>query len=168
MTPEETGREWRDGDDDLLARRRQVVGLSLFSVSCMGLIALYQVGLLKKVPEPPGFDAEKVNGSAQGYSLLQTPDALLGLGSYAATAALAALGPPDRARTQPWSALAMGAKTLLDALLATTLLASQPVKYQAFSFWNVLSAGAVLASAWRALPESKAALRQIRGKQNDS
>jgi hypothetical protein len=161
MTAEELGREWRDSDDDFLGRRRKIVGLSLFSVAAMSLIALYQVGILRKVPEPPGFDAEKVNGSAQGYKLLATPDALLAIGSYAATAAIAAMGAPDRAISMPWISFAMGAKTLLDAALASVLLIVQPIKYRTFSFWNVLSAGTVLTSAVLALPEVKAALKQL-------
>ena len=162
MSPDQMGREWREGTGDFLDRRRKIVGLSLFSVGAMGLLGLYQVGLLRKVPEPPGFDAEKINGSAQGYALLATPDALLAVGSYAATAALAAMGPPDRAEATPLVPLAMGAKALLDAALASALLVSQPIKHKAFSFWNVLSAGAVLASAWLSWPEARAALHTVR------
>ena len=167
MTPEELGRELREGDDDFLKRRRGIVGLSLLSVSCMGLIALYQMGLLKKVPEPPGFDAEKVHGSALGYSLFAVPDALLGLMSYGATAALAGMGPSDRAETHSWAPLAMGAKTLLDATLAAALLGIQPIKYRAFSFWAVISSGAAMSAAPLAWPEARAALRRLRGKQSE-
>jgi hypothetical protein len=167
MTAEELGQEWRDSDGDFLARRRKIVGLSLFSIAAMSLIALYQVGLLRKVPEPPGFDAEKVNGSAQGYKLLATPDALLAVGSYAATAAIAAMGTPDRATSSPWLPVAMCAKTALDAVLASILLVAQPVKYRTFSFWNVLSAGTVLTSAALAFPEAKAALNHLKGNSDD-
>jgi hypothetical protein len=165
MTPEELGEALREGEGDFLRRRRIVVGLNFISVFCLGLIALYQMGLLKKVPEPPGFDAEKVHGSAQGYSLLATPDSLLGIVSYAGTAALAAMGPPDRSESQPWVPLAMGAKTLLDGGLAAALLVAQPVKYRTFSFWAVLSALASLASVPIAWPEAVSALRRLQGRQ---
>ncbi len=61
------------------------------------------MGILRHVPEIhlPGEDADKINGSAQVYEILQPPDAMLVIGSYAATAALAAMGPPDRASTLP-------------------------------------------------------------------
>lgn len=168
MTPEQLGRELREGEGDFLKRRRGIVGRCLFSAACMGLIALYQVGLMKQVPEPPGFDAEKVHGSAQGYRLFATPDALLGLMSYAGTAALAAMGPPDRAETQPWVPLAMSAKTFLDAALSSALLVVQPVKYRAFSFWAVLSAVASLTAAPLVLPEARAALRAMKGRSDDT
>jgi hypothetical protein len=164
MTPEELGRELREGENDFLKRRRSIVGLGLFSMACMGLIALYQMGLLKKVPEPPGFNAEKVHGSALGYSFFATPDALLGLISYAGTAALAAMGSPDRAEMQPWMPLAMSAKALVDAALAAALLAVQPLKYRTFSFWAVLSAGAAFITASLSLPEAHAAFRTLKEK----
>lgn len=166
MTPEELGRELREGEGDFLKRRRSIVGMGLLSMACMGLIALYQVGLLKKVPEPPGFDAEKVHGSALGYSFFATPDALLGLVSYAGTATLAAMGSPDRAETQPWVPLAMSAKAFSDAALAVALLVVQPIKYRAFSFWAVLSAGAALTTAPLSLPEARAAFRTLQEKKS--
>jgi uncharacterized membrane protein len=165
MTPEELGRELRDGSGTFLRRRRGIVGLSLFSVASMSLIALYQIGILKHVPEPslPGFDADKVNGSAQAYEILQTPDAVLAVGSYAATAALAAMGPPDRARTMPWVPLVMAVKTAFDAVLAVKLLIEQPTRYQTFCLWCLLSAGATLTTAPLAWPEARQAVRQLQG-----
>ncbi len=38
-------------------------------------------------------------------------DAFIGLGSYAATMGLAAMGAKDRAKTQPWIPLALAALT---------------------------------------------------------
>ena len=101
ITPEELGRELRQGYSPFLKRRRGIIGLCFFSCGVLGAIALYQIGILKKLPEPRGraFDTEKVNGSGQAYSILATPDAFLGLASYAVTAALVGMGPEtDRER----------------------------------------------------------------------
>ncbi len=164
MTPEELGEALREGGEPFLQKRRGIVGLALFNVVAMGAIALFQMGLLRRVPELPlpGADADKVNGSAQAYALLQTPDAVLAIGSYAATAAM---GPPDRAQTLPLAALGMGVKTLADAALAVKLLIEQPTKYRAYSAWCVCAALATLAAVPLALPEARAAWQEIGGKE---
>ena len=59
----------------------------------MGFIFLYQLGLIKHLPEPPlpGFNADKVDASSEAYAYFATPDAVLGLTSYAITIGLAAM-----------------------------------------------------------------------------
>ncbi len=98
------GRELREGTGDFLDGRRAGAVLAAVSMASLAVVALYQLGVLKRLPEPPipGLDAEKVNGSTEAYQLLKTPDAVLGLGSYAATLGLVAMGGADRAQTQPW------------------------------------------------------------------
>lgn len=84
MKPETLSRQLREGSGRSLARRRGIVGLSLVSVNAMGLIALYQTGIIEHLPEPPlaGLDADKVDASAEAYAYFSTPDAVIGLGSY--------------------------------------------------------------------------------------
>ncbi|HEX5413889.1 MAG TPA: vitamin K epoxide reductase family protein [Terriglobia bacterium] len=161
---EELGRELRQDSDTSLKCRRGVVGLSLTSIVSMGIIALYQIGILKHVPEPPfpGFDADKVNGSAQAYAYLSTPDAVFGLGNYATTLSLAAMGPANRAEKQPWVPIALAAKVGADAILAGKLTVDQWTKHRAFSFWCLLSAGSTLVALLLVLPEAHAALRELK------
>ncbi len=104
MTPRELSVKWRRGSGGYLKQRRGVIGLALAAAGSMGLITLYQTGLLRRVPEPdwPWLQGERVNGSDEAYSRLETPDAALGLASYATTLCLAAAGGPDRARERPW------------------------------------------------------------------
>ncbi len=125
----------------------------------LGGIALYQMGILKRLPGPPGrvFDAEKVNGSAEAYSILHTPDALLGLASYAVTACLAGMGPENRSHTHPLMPIGMGLKLLADAAFAGKLTVDECRKYQAFSLWSLLTAVATLTAFPLALPETIAA-----------
>ena len=72
--PAALSRRLRGGDSDDLARRRAVVALSLGSAAVMGVISLYQTGVISRLPEPrvpgrPGLlDANRVNGSAEGYA----------------------------------------------------------------------------------------------------
>jgi hypothetical protein len=140
--------------------RRGIVGLSLFSSAILGGIALYQVGLLKRLPDLPwpAFDADRVNGSQEAYSHFETPDALLGLVSYAVTACLAAMGKEDRWKTAPALPLAMGAKMSLDAALVGIMSVQQWTKFRKFSAWSLLVSAATFVSFGLALPEIKQAL----------
>lgn len=168
VSPEELSSDLREGSGTFLRLRRAIVGLSFFSAGVMGGIALYQMGILKKIPEPAWskFDAEKVNGSAEAYSHFATPDALLGLVSYGATACLAGMGAQKRWETHPWIPITMAAKALLDAALAGKLTVDEWTKYRAFCFWCLLTAAASWAALPLAIPETKAALRGLRGEQH--
>ncbi len=51
MTPQELSKELRTGAGDFLEERRGVIGLSLTAIGCMGLIALYQTGMIRRLPD---------------------------------------------------------------------------------------------------------------------
>jgi uncharacterized membrane protein len=164
MKPEELSRQLREGTGKFLARRRGVVGASLVSIGSMALISLYQLGIIKHLPEPPlpRFDSDKVDAAPEAYSMLSMPDAPIGLGSYAATLALAAMGGEDRVRERPWIPLALAAKVLVDAAQAGKLSVDQWTKHRAFCFWCLIAAGATFTAVPLVLPEARAALKQIR------
>ncbi|MDQ6644714.1 MAG: vitamin K epoxide reductase, partial [Chloroflexota bacterium] len=109
------------------------MSLSLAAVGSMGLIILYQMGIIKNIPNPslPGFDAAKVDASAEAYAKLATPDGAIGLASYAVTIGLAAMGEEDRAYEQPWIPLALAAKVGFDAVQAGMLTVDQVTKQKA-------------------------------------
>lgn len=157
------GRDLRENSSEFMKKRRGGVCLSLLSLASLGVIALYQTGVLKHVPEPPlpGLDADKVNGSAQAYQHLATPDAVLGIGSYVVTLGLAAMGPPDRATRQPWIPLAWAAKAGVDAALSAKLTFDQASRYRAFCLWCLLAAGATFATVPLVIPEARAAARHL-------
>jgi uncharacterized membrane protein len=167
MTAGELSRRLRQDDDHHddaadLRRRRAAVGLSLAAAATMGVVALYQVGVLRHLPDPPlpGFDADRVHGSAEAYPL-GVPDALLGLGSYAATAALAAAGGPDRARRAPWLPIALAAKATADAAVATKLTCDEAFKLRAFSLWSLFATAATFGILPLVFPEARRAIQQL-------
>jgi hypothetical protein len=164
LNPEDLSRQLREGTGKFLARRRGVTGLSLVAAGSMALISLYQLGLIKHLPEPPlpYFDADKVDAAPDAYAMLSMPDAVIGFGSYAATLGLAAMGGEDRAAERPWIPLAMAAKALVDAGQAGKLSVDQWTQHRAFCFWCLLAAGATFAAVPLTLPEAHAALKQIR------
>ena len=156
--------ELRKGVSRDLARRRRIVALSLVASGSMAVITLYQVGLIKHLPEPPlpFMNADKVDASAEAYEKLSTPDAVLGLGSYAATMALAAMGGADRVRTMPWVPIALAGKVAVDVATAAKLSIDQWTKHRAFCFWCLLAAAATFATAPLVVPEAIAARRSFR------
>jgi len=156
-------RELRTMTSPDLRRRRQIIGLSMVATASMGLIALYQTGLIKHLPEPPlpMMDADTVDASAEAYSRFSTPDAILGLGSYAATMGLAAMGGRDRVRKMPAVPLALAAKIAFDVANAARLSVDQWTKHRAFCFWCLLAAASTVAMVPLAIPETIAAARAI-------
>jgi hypothetical protein len=149
-----------------LRRRRRIVGLSLTAAASMGLIGLYQMGIIRHLPEPPfpWFDADKVDASQEAYAKLATPDAFIGLTSYSITAMLAAMGGPDRAWTRPWLPLALAGKSVIDATQAARLSRDQWTVHRAFCFWCLVAAGATFATVPLTFGEARDAVRRLLGK----
>lgn len=163
-SPELLSVELRTTDDPLMGRRRQIVCLSLVSAACMGVVAAYQIGLLKHVPEPPlpMLDADKVDASAEAYEKLSTGDAFLGFVSYGVTMLLAAIGGSRRHETHPHLPIALAAKAALDAAQAGKLTLDQWFKHRAFCSWCLTAAAVTFAVVPAVVPELRAALRTIR------
>lgn len=166
MNAQRLSRQLREETGGYLSQRRAVLALSVLSSGVMSLISLYQMGLLKHLPEPPAdrLDTERISGSAQAYALLDTPDGVLGMGSYAATAALAAMGGQDRAEQKPWLPLALLAKAVVDVAQAARLTVREWRDYKAFCFWCLLPSAASLITLPLTLPEARAAWQQLRQK----
>jgi len=164
--PEALSRQLRKGSGKFLPQRRGVIGLSLIAAGALEVISLYQMGLIKRLPEPPlpHFDADKVNSSAEAYRWLSTPDAFLGIGSYAATMTLAAMGSPNRAQEQPWIPLALAGKVGLDAALGVVQFLMQARKLHTYCSWCLASSGASFATLPLVIPEARAALKHLRGR----
>lgn len=163
MEARELSHQLRHGNSRFLNRRRAVVGLSMVTMGSMGLITLYQVGIIKHLPEPPlpRLDADKVDAAGEAYARFATPDAVLGLASYAGTTLLAAIGGIERAERQPWMPLALAVKVLIDAGQAGILTVDQWTKHRAFCFWCLLAAAATFAQLPLVLPEARTALDQV-------
>ena len=166
MKPEELSQQLRLGKGHFLGQRRGTVVLGLVAVGSMSLITLYQMGIIKHLPELPlpVLDADRVDASAEAYSRFATPDGLLGIGNYAVTMGLAAMGGTDRAQKQPWIPLALAGKVAFDTAQGIRLFFDQKTKYHVFCSWCLLSAGTTLATIPLIIPETYTALRQLLGK----
>lgn len=154
----------RLGSGGFLEQRRRVAALTTAATAALGLVGLYQFGVIPRVPEPPlpGLDADRVDASGEAYRLLLTPDSTLGIVSYGVTLVLAGMGGRDRAEQTPLVPLALAAKVLLDAASAGLLFAEQVTKHRRLCSWCTLAAALSVASVPAALPEARAAWRQLR------
>ncbi len=168
MDAKQLNLQLREGSQSFLGQRCGIVGLSLTAMGALSLITLYQMGILKHLPEPPlpglEMDADKVNSSDDAYSMFSMPDGIIGLGSYAATVGLAALGGEDRAYKQPWIPLILAAKVGFDTYQAMQLIKSQTTEYKAYCFWCLTTAGATFVTIPLVIPETFAAIRRLLGK----
>ncbi len=125
--------------------RRRSAGLSLAAAGLLAVQAAYQLGVLPRLPDPPGarrlrVDSSYVSASGEAYWVLGAADAPLGVTSFAITAALAS----REELTALWRL-----KTGLDAAYSLYLAALQPVRYQRFCVW-CLSVTALALAARRA------------------
>lgn len=164
MKPEELSEQLREGSGEFLERRRKIARLALLAAGSMGVISLYQIGVIKHLPDPPlpGFDSDRVDASEEAYSMFQMPDGPIGLGSYAATLGLAAMGGKDRAEEHPLIPLALAAKVAFDALQAGKLTVDQITEHRALCSYCLVAAGATFATVPLVLPEALVALRALR------
>lgn len=130
MTPAELRRQLRTGQGRFLDARRRMAGLPLVASASTGLISLYQLGAIERLPDLP-------------FALFATPDGVLGLANYAATLALIAAGGRDRAREHSWLPLALAAKLTL----------GQWTKHRAFRIWCLLGASATSSACRSSSPK---------------
>jgi uncharacterized membrane protein len=151
---------------DILDRRRRTAALSLVAAGAMGVVAAYQNGLLRRLPEPPLriFDAEAVDASGEAYGFLRTPDAALGLVSYGVTLVLAGMGARDRHEEAPLVPLVLAAKVAVDAVGGLYLTAEQATKHRRFCSWCLAASVVSAAMVPQVVPEARLALRRLLGR----
>lgn len=158
-TPRELSHQLREVHTEDLSRRRLVVGLSLLGAAMGQIVSLYQMGIIKKLPDPPFeiFDSSKVDAADYAYSRMQTPDAVAMIVNYGITAWLAAAGDKDRAKNAPWIPLALAAKTIVDAGTALELGREEYAQTKKLCFYCQVATVVSLASVVVALPEARKA-----------
>ena len=163
LTPTDLSTQLRTDTSADMQRRRWTIGLSIAGGAIGALVATYQTGIIKRLPDMlPGevFDAEQVDASDYAYAHLQMPDAPQMMVTYALTAALASAGGPNRATENPALPVATAAKAAFD--LATCLYMAREewrTNHKLCSYCQVATALSA-ATVALTLPE---AVRAVRG-----
>ncbi len=142
MTPMDGETKTEPHDDALL------LGACCFALATLVPVALYQTGVLSRLPDPPMsvFDSERITMSKTAHPF-GIPDGLLGLANFGATLTLAILARRDRTARS-----LLGAKLVFDASVATFNAGRQMVSFGKLCSWctaTAISAG-VVAYAGRA------------------
>lgn len=158
----------RTGGGLYLFCRRGIVLTSFVAGASMMMIGLYQMGILHRLPQPRlrRLKSSEVAAVAPAYRPLGLPiaDSLLGLLSYAVTAALAGFGGPDRPERLPWVVPLMTAKVVGDAVLGAVLFGVQWAWYRAFCLYCLIAAFASFVAVPLAVPETRAVWRRLVGR----
>ena len=168
MNPTQLSRELREETSPELRRRRWIVGLSLVGTAMAQVVALYQMGLVKRLPDPSPdsragrlFNSTKVDASDYAYKRMSTPDGFLMLNTLSATAALAAAGGKDRARETPWLPIALAAKALYDVANVVKLGREEWQENKALCQYCQVASLTSIAAAALAIPEAVTAARHL-------
>lgn len=156
----------RRGTGDFLEHRRRVAVLQTAAAGTLAVVGLYQFGVLRRVPEVPlpGLDADRVDASGEAYAVLRSPDSSLGIASAGISLVLAGMGGARRYQDQPWIPLALLAKSLLDAAGAAYLTAEQLTRHKRVCSWCTATAALLVAAVPSAVPEARAAWRELRSR----
>ena len=138
----------RMGKDD-----RLVIGSCCVALATLAPVALYQAGILPRLPDPPlrVFDSQRITTSGEGHPF-GIPDGWLGLASFGATLVLAIL-----ARRHRTAKKLLGAKLTLDASAAAFNATRQVVSFGKLCSWctgTALAAGVMAYAGREAIQET--------------
>ena len=161
LDPQTVRQDLQTGQSAGLRRRRAIVGLSLVGLCSMGLVSLYQVGLLRHLPDPPlrRFHADKVSASFRGYQYGVSHGAL-SVTAHALNIVLAATGGRGRSGMIPWLPMIAAGKAAAEAgMAAKTVLHQMPAVERAWCSYHLVNAMAHVGSFLLTLPEAWEALR---------
>lgn len=160
--PQLLRRQLQEGREGDLLRRRWIVGLSLAGIADMAIVALFQTGILKRLPDPPlpGFNSMKVNSSDTAYRY-GVPDGIIDIVSLSLTTLLAALGGLDRARRVSLVSLLAAGKEIFGAAGAAWYFYQMPTKVKAWCIYCLTAALLHFVLFGLTLPEAKQAVLDL-------
>jgi hypothetical protein len=152
----------RHRHSDGLRRRRAIVVLSMLGLASSALVTLYQVGLVRHLPDPlfRRVHADNVNAPCVSYQY-GLPHAMLSLATHTANILFAGMGTDARASITPWIPIVAAGKAAADAGVAVTHLASdRHGSERSWCGYSLIDAVTRLGAAMLALPEALDALRR--------
>ncbi len=155
------GRRLRKTRSPEMRDRRAAFTLTLAATGLLGMLSLFQLGAIRRLPDLRArrFQAEAVSSSGEGY-LFETPDAALGVFSYAVTMLLVAAGPADRGRTKPWLPGLAFAKSFFDSANASRLVRIQFRDLHYYCIWCLSISALTFATLPFTADELRLALRR--------
>lgn len=152
----------RHGTSRSLRRRRRIGLLAAIGAVDFAIISLYQMGVIRHLPDPPGgvFDSDKVNASRKAYAT-GIPDGTLGLALYGATMVLAAAGGTEKTGRHPILDVLLGGVVVAGAGGALQYLYDMARNKERACPYCLAGAAAHFAMLPLVLPEATASARKI-------
>jgi uncharacterized membrane protein len=163
--PDILRKDLRLGETPELRLRRATVGASLVGIACMGIVSLFQSGIVKHLKDPPikDFDSDKINSSDTAYGW-GMPDAPISIVAHSVNLALATVGGAERSQKQPWVPLAATAAASIPAATAAKYLFYQmPVREKGWCPYCIVDALTHIATLGFTLWGSYKAIRKEPG-----
>jgi uncharacterized membrane protein len=150
------------GNSPSLKRRRKIALLSVFGILDFCLISLYQLGIIKAMPDPPGkiFDSAKANGSRDAYQF-GAPDGPISLLMYAGNILLASALGSRKSGRPPVFDLLLGGLIAGSALGSVNYMYSMIFKQQKACPYCITGAALNFAMIPYVYPEVKASLQEM-------
>lgn len=123
-------------NEKLIDARGVVVAGAALAIASLIPVALYQTGMIAHLPDPPGaaFNSDRITASKDAHPF-GIPDALLGLGSFGLTLALASV-----AKRSPMGRSLLRVKLVGDGSIAAFNVVKQVVKFRALCSWCTATA----------------------------
>ncbi|MGQ0645539.1 MAG: vitamin K epoxide reductase family protein [Elusimicrobiota bacterium] len=162
LPPQELRRQIREGPGGDMARRRWIIGLSLFGLANMAYVSLFQTGMIKGLADPPlgpRFDSAAVNSSDTAY-MYGVPDGTVDLAMLSLNVVLAAAGGVNRAAMLPLIPLALAGKASAEGAAAVWYFNTMR-KSGSWCVYCILTALAHILILPLVLPEARRALSSL-------
>jgi uncharacterized membrane protein len=169
-SPQELRQQTRNDTSPNMQRRRGVVAVSLFGIASMALTTLLQMGMARRLPDPPirRFDTKRVNLSEEAFSY-GGPDSPIVILMHAVNMVLATTGGADRARRHPWLPLLAASLSGAQSVMAAKYLFYQmPHVDEAYCPYCIADAFAHFATLGLVLPEAVEAAEVLFGRREST
>lgn len=160
LSPQELRADLQEGRSKDMRRRRLIILLSLLGILDAAPIAMFQAGLLRRLPDPPlrAFQSTKVNSSDTSYTW-GFPDGAGLVATFALNVPIAAFGGAARAGALPALPLLQAAKSGVEAVASAWFFYQMPAKEKAWCWMCIIAALLKWTIAALAMPEAWRALR---------
>jgi uncharacterized membrane protein len=152
----------RQGQSDSLKRRRKIALLSIFGILDFLVISLYQLGIIRHMPDIPGkiFDSNQANGSKDAY-VMGVPDGPISLVLYALNIVLASAGGSRKSGRHPIFDLLLAGAVLSSVIGGISYMYNMVFKQQKACIYCITGAFLNFAMLRPLIPEIRKSLKQI-------
>lgn len=144
-----------------LRRRRTIAILAVVGLADAAVVTLYQLGILRRLPDPPGFASDEVAGSPEAYAF-GVPDGALAAAQLSGVLILSAAGGAPRGGRAPILDLLLGAVSLAGAAIGTSKSARAVVRDGRLCAWCLVLLATQLGIVGLATPGALSALNRAR------